>query len=82
MLEQGYDLTQHASKSLSQIPDIEYDHAITMGCGDQCPFVRAKHREDWNIPDPKELPPEEFRRIRDLIETKVAELLAKLGSQP
>ena len=45
------------------------------------PFVRAKHREDWNIPDPKELPPEEFRRIRDLIETKVKELLAKLDSQ-
>ena len=81
MREQGYDLTQHASKSLSQIPDVEYDYAITMGCGDECPFVRAKHREDWNIPDPKNLPREEFRRIRDLIETKVKELLAKLGSQ-
>ena len=30
-----------------------------MGCGDECPLVRAKRREDWDIPDPKELPPEE-----------------------
>ncbi len=80
MLERGYDLTRHASKPLSQIADIDYEYAITMGCGDACPFVRARHREDWSIPDPKELPPEEFRRIRDLIETKVKELLAKLGS--
>jgi protein-tyrosine-phosphatase len=37
--------------------------------------VRAKQREDWNIPDPKEMPPEEFRAVRDLIETQVKELM-------
>ena len=41
---------------------------MTMGCGDECPTGRAKRRIDWQIPDPKELPPEQFRGVRDLIE--------------
>jgi protein-tyrosine-phosphatase len=76
MRQRGYDMTAHASKSLSDIPDIEYDFAITMGCGDACPMVRAKRRRDWQIPDPKNLPPEQFAQIRDLIETKVKALLS------
>lgn len=78
MRELGYDLGQHKSKSLSDIPDVEYDFVATMGCGDECPWVRAKQREDWNIPDPKNLSPDRFREVRDLIETKVNALLAKL----
>jgi protein-tyrosine-phosphatase len=77
MRELGYDLSRHLSKSLSEIPDVEFDFAITVGCGDECPLVRAKTREDWNIPDPKEMPPDEFRSIRNLIESKVKELLSK-----
>jgi protein-tyrosine-phosphatase len=50
-----------------------------MGCGDECPLVIAKRRLDWQIPDPKELPPEGFRKVRDLIEEKVKELLSVLG---
>jgi protein-tyrosine-phosphatase len=46
-----------------------------MGCGDQCPNLRAKRREDWDIPDPKEMPPEQFRAVRDLIGAKVKKLL-------
>ena len=49
-----------------------------MGCGDECPMVRAKLRFDWNIPDPKEMNPEQFREIRDLIEQKVKELLSEV----
>jgi arsenate reductase len=79
MKEKGYDLTAHSSKPLDRIPDVEYDAAITMGCGDHCPMVKARLREDWGIPDPKELPPDEFRAVRDLIERKVNELLARLG---
>jgi protein-tyrosine-phosphatase len=56
MKERGYDLATHTSKSLDDIPQGEYDAAITMHCGDNCPMVRAKLREDWGIPDPKELP--------------------------
>ena len=49
-----------------------------MGCGDECPFVRAKQREDWAIPDPKHMDEAAFRNIRDQIETKVKELIATL----
>ena len=79
MGEVGYDLTQHRSKSLSDIPAIEYDAVIGMGCGDEgCPLVRAKRREEWGVPDPKELPPDRFREVRDTIEKKVKELLRAL----
>jgi len=77
MKEIGYDLSKHRSKSLSEIPDIEFDFVATMGCGDECPFVRARRREDWNIPDPKDLPPDKFRAVRDLIENKVKEILKR-----
>ena len=78
MRELGYDLTAHGSKALTEIPDVEYDFVATMGCGDACPFVRAKRREDWQIPDPKHLEPDEFRKVRDLIERKVRAVLAEL----
>jgi protein-tyrosine-phosphatase len=68
MKEKGYNLSTHSSKALTEIPEGEYAAAITMGCGDNCPMVRARIREDWDIPDPKELPAEEFRQVRDLIE--------------
>ena len=77
MKEIGYDLSKHRSKSLSEIPDIEFDFVATMGCGDECPFVRATRREDWDIPDPKNLPPDKFRAVQDLIENKVKEILKR-----
>ena len=78
MKESGYDLASHQSKSLDEIPKIEYEYAITMGCGDECPFVNANHREDWNIPDPREMNEQQFREVRNLIEQKVTELLKKI----
>ena len=78
MRELGYDLDMHESKSLADIPDVQYDVVVTMGCGDACPFVRATRREEWNIPDPKEFSPERFREVRDLIDAKVKALLASL----
>ena len=78
MREIGYELSKHKSKSLEEIPQVEYDFVATMGCGDACPFVRAKRREDWQIPDPKNLPPAEFNKIRDLIEQKVRNVLSTL----
>jgi len=78
MKEIGYDLSRHGSKSLNDIPDTEYDYTVTMGCGDKCPLVRARNREEWGIPDPKNMAPEEFNEVRDLIEEKVKEVLAKL----
>lgn len=71
MREVGYDLTTHTSKSLDTFNGSEVAVAVTMGCGDYCPPVRADRREDWNIPDLKELADDEFRKIRHLIEFKV-----------
>jgi arsenate reductase (thioredoxin) len=48
-----------------------------MGCVDECPYVRAKRREDWQIPDPKDMPVDEFRAIRDRIAEKVSSQLPK-----
>jgi arsenate reductase len=75
MRELGYDLSVHQSKSLDDLPDLPFDVAVTMGCGDECPNLHVARHEDWNIPDPKELPPTQFRRVRDLIGAKVKEIV-------
>lgn len=77
MKELGYDLTEHNSKSLEQIPQIKYDYAITMGCGDECPFVIAEYRDDWKLDDPKNMEPVEFNKVRDEIQRRVKDLLEK-----
>ena len=79
MKEIGYDLAPHGSKGLDEFNGQDFDAAVTMGCGDECPLVRAKQRIEWQITDPKGLPPEQFTKIRNLIEKKVVELLAELS---
>ena len=78
MEELGYDLTTHASKGLEAFNGQKIDVAVTMGCGDECPLVLAEKRVDWKIPDPREMTPEQFREVRDLIGQKVKELLSTL----
>jgi arsenate reductase len=78
MKELGYDLSSHRSKSLQDLEGIEFDVAVTMGCGDDCPLLTARQRLDWQIPDPREMTPEEFRAVRGLIEMKVKELVSTL----
>lgn len=80
MTELDYDLTRHDSKSLDAIPDINYDAVVTMGCGDACPWISAPLHEDWDIPDPKNMNDDDFRKVRDIIEEKVKGLLRKLTS--
>jgi protein-tyrosine-phosphatase len=74
MQELGYDLSTHHSKSLDELASMQFDVAVTMGCGDACPMLKATRRDDWQIPDPKEMPPNQFREVRDLIGRKVKEL--------
>ena len=78
MKELGYDLAAHDSKSLDEIPQINYDYAITMGCGDECPFIKAFHRDDWKLDDPKHMEPIEFNKVRDEIERRVKDLINNL----
>ncbi len=75
MKELGYDLSTHKSKSLREIPDVEYDAVVTMGCGDECPFVRAKRHFDWNIVDTRGKGIDDVREIRDSIATHVSEFV-------
>mgnify|MGYP000178304707 CR=1 FL=1 len=79
MAELGYDLARHASKSLDSVGSGPFDVAVTMGCGDACPLVMAGRREEWQIPDPREMSEEPFRGVRDLIEEKVKALLGSLA---
>jgi arsenate reductase (thioredoxin) len=78
MAELGYDLGRHFSKSLSEIPQVKYDYVITMGCGDECPFIPAEVHEDWDLPDPKMFPLEQFRQVRDQIGARVKDLAARI----
>jgi protein-tyrosine-phosphatase len=75
MKDAGYDLSSHRSKSLDEVPSIEYDLVVTMGCGDDCPSVRARERVEWNVPDPKEMDMKRFGEVRDLIREKVRRLI-------
>lgn len=75
MKEIGYDLSTHESKSLNNLPDVKWDFVATMGCGDDCPFIRTERREDWQIPDPKNMEQEEFRKVRDEVEKRVISIL-------
>jgi protein-tyrosine-phosphatase len=76
MKELDYDLSNHASKSLEEVKQFApFDAVVTMGCGDACPWMPAKKFIDWQIPDPKNMEPPAFNKVRDLIRDKVKELL-------
>jgi protein-tyrosine-phosphatase len=78
MKEVGYDLTTHTSKGLDGFNGQEFDAAVTMGCGDECPLVLARRRLEWQIPDPRNMTVDQFREVRNLIESKVKQLVNEL----
>ena len=79
MKELGYDLSKHHSKSLQDVKQrAPFDVVVTIGCGDACPWMPAKRFIDWEIPDPKDMNEVDFRKVRELIQTKVKELLKSL----
>ena len=79
MSELGYDLTKHSSKSLDDLPNVEFDFVATMGCGDKCPFIRARQRVDWTLSDPKYMTPTEYRAVRSQIQEYVRLALESMG---
>ena len=79
MKELGYDLSAHHSKSWDDVKqNAPFDVVVTMGCGDACPWMPAKQFIDWQIPDPKGMNEDDFRKIRDMIRDKVKDLLASM----
>ena len=77
MAELGYDLGTHESKSLAEVTGA-FDAVVTMGCGDECPWIPAQRREDWALPDPKHLEGDDYRAVRDEIGRRVRALLESL----
>ena len=75
MKEKGIDLGAHASKGLTDLPAGRFDAVVTMGCGDACPHVPATRHLDWDLPDPKHLPDDGVREVRDRIEALVRDLV-------
>ena len=75
MKEKGIDLSDSQPKSLNDLPLVEMDYLITMGCEETCPAVLAKKIIAWEIPDPKGKSIDVFREVRDLIENRVRVLL-------
>ncbi len=78
MKEKEIDIALGLTKSLDDLPDQRWDYVITMGCGDACPIVPARKKADWKISDPKNGPIEDFRIVRDEIETRVKALLDEI----
>lgn len=78
MAEKGYDLGGQRSTTTDALPDGPFDAVITMGCGDQCPWVAGHLREDWGLDDPKHMDPTGYNAVRDEIERRVLDLIERL----
>jgi arsenate reductase len=75
MQEVGIDLNKAKPQKLTEELAKNASLLITMGCGDKCPYVPGLRRDDWPLTDPKGLPMDEVRAIRDDIRSRVSELL-------
>ncbi len=79
MHEVGIDLSAaHPQKLTAELAQ-HAEMLITMGCGDECPYVPGLRREDWPLPDPKGRSIDDVRMIRDEIRTRVSNLLKTQG---
>ena len=79
MGELGVDLSERQPKPLSDEMAKRADVVVTMGCGDECPYVPGTRYLDWDLPDPKGRSLEEVREIRDEIAKRVRDLVDELA---
>jgi arsenate reductase (thioredoxin) len=80
MRELGIDLADRRPQLLTRELAEQADIVVTMGCGDQCPFIPGKRYIDWELDDPKGRPIEQVRAIRDEIGRRILSLLAELDN--
>jgi len=80
MRELDIDLADRKPQLLTRELAEQADIVVTMGCGDQCPFIPGKRYLDWDLPDPKGRPIDEVRATRDEIANRVTQLLAELDT--
>jgi len=78
MRELGIDLSRRVPRKLSTADAEWADVVVTMGCGDECPYIPGKRYLDWELGDPKGRPLEEVRATRDEIKRRVVELIDEL----
>jgi len=81
MHELGVDLSGRRPRLLTRELAGAADVVVTMGCGDECPYIPGKRYLDWDLQDPKDLPIEQVRAIRDDIARRVEALVAELDRQ-
>jgi protein-tyrosine-phosphatase len=81
MQEVGIDLSNAKPQKLTEELAQGAQLLITMGCGDECPYVPGLRRDDWPLRDPKGLSPDEVRTIRDEIKERVQSLVGELSSK-
>jgi arsenate reductase len=79
MRELGIDLADRIPKALTTELAEQADVVVTMGCGDECPYIPGKRYLDWDLEDPKGRPVDEVRATRDEIDRRVRELVRELG---
>jgi arsenate reductase len=78
MAEIGIDIADRRPQRLSDELAQWADVVVTMGCGDECPYIPGKRYIDWDLPDPKGMPIERVREVRDEIDRRVRGLVAEL----
>ena len=76
MQELGIDLANRRPQLLTRELSEQADIVVTMGCGDECPYIPGKRYIDWDLPDPKGRPLDEIRATRDDIASLIDALLA------
>ena len=79
MREVGIDLADASTRKLTSEVAHEAQVLVTMGCGDECPYVPGAQRDDWPLEDPKGKPLEKVRQIRDEIRRRVRQLVEAEG---
>jgi protein-tyrosine-phosphatase len=80
MREIGIDLAAHDPRLLTRELAEKADVVVTMGCGDQCPYIPGKRYIDWDLKDPNGQPLSEVRVTRDRIASRVRTLVADLDA--
>jgi protein-tyrosine-phosphatase len=78
MRELGIDLSRRHPQRLTNRLAEAADVIVTMGCGDQCPYIPGKRYVDWDLPDPKDKPLDQVRATRDEIGERIKQLVAEL----
>ncbi|MDQ3581355.1 MAG: hypothetical protein M3495_06955 [Pseudomonadota bacterium] len=79
MAEVAFDLGTDRSKSFEQFSSLAFDAVVTMGCGDERPWVPAQRRKEWALRDPKHLDDAGYRAVRDDISARVKPFLESLA---